>query len=318
MLMVKLIVPDEIAREVAERAATARVEVELIVPDGDRPAPLEEADALVRWQYAGRTLEELLEATPRLRWLHSWSAGVESLPVDTLRERGIVLTNAAGVYAIPIAEWVLAAMLMAIKQAHAFHDAQREHRWIEQIELDELAGKTLLILGVGGIGREVAQRAAAFDMRVWGANRSGDPVEHVERVVSGDAWRPLLPEADFVVNTLPLTDETRAMIGKQELARFKRSAWLINVGRGATIDEEAMLQALRDGTLGGAAIDAWTEEPLPPDHPAWSTPHLIIWPHHSGSSPANTRRGVDLLVENVRRFAAGDELRNVVDLSAGY
>jgi phosphoglycerate dehydrogenase-like enzyme len=243
---------------------------------------------------------------------------VENWPVAELRQREIVLTNAAGVFAIPISEWVLAALLMIAKRAHAMHDAQREHRWANELDLDELCDKTLLILGTGGIGREIAKRAAAFGMRIWGSSRSGAPVEHVERVVTGSAWHELLPEADYVVSTLPLTPETRGMFGATELRRMKPSAWLLNVGRGATVDEPALLAALHDGTIGGAAIDAWVEEPLPPDHPAWTTPNLIIWPHHSGSSPENTRRGLDLFADNVRRFVRGEELLNVVDLEAGY
>jgi phosphoglycerate dehydrogenase-like enzyme len=316
--MVKIAVPSEIVRDVSERLQEMKVPAEVIAVDAEGHVPqLEQADALVRW-YGQERFRQLLDGAPHLRWVHSWSAGVESLPMDELRRRGIVLTNAAGVYAIPIAEWVLTAMLMAVKRVHALHDAQRMHRWTGEFELDELAGKTLLILGTGGIGREVARRAAAFDMRIWGTSRSGAPVEHVERMVTGDAWRELLPQADFVVDTLPLTPETHAIIGAAELAKFKPTAWLINVGRGATVDEPALLRTLAEGTIGGAAIDAWVEEPLPPDHPAWTTPNLIIWPHHSGSSPANMRRGIDLFVENIRRFANGEELLNVVDPEAGY
>lgn len=316
--MVRIIAPEEIADELRQRVAALETPVEILTADrhgsGDG---IEQADAVVSW-HGGRALSGILGRAPNLRWAHSWSAGVESLPDDELRRRGIVLTNAAGVYAIPIAEWVLTAMLMVVKRAHQMHDAQREHRWAENLDLEELTGKTVLLLGTGGIGGEVARRAAAFDMRVWGANRSGAAVEHVERIVVGDEWKALLPDADFVVMTLPLTDQTRHMVGAAELLRFKPDAWLINVGRGATIDEPALLDALRRGAIGGAALDAWTTEPLPPDHPAWVLPNVIVWPHHSGSSPKNTPRGLDLLVDNIDRFAAGRDLRNVVDLDAGY
>jgi phosphoglycerate dehydrogenase-like enzyme len=127
-----------------------------------------------------------------------------------------------------------------------------------------------------------------------------------------------LPDADFVVSTLPLTRETERMIGAEELKSFKPGAWLLNVGRGATIDEDALLDALRNGELGGAALDAWTTEPLPAEHPAWSTPNLVVSPHMSGSSAAGRTRGLNLFVENLRRFVAGQPLTNVVDLSAGY
>ena len=317
--MVRVVVANSIAAEIAARLGEVGAAVELLVVDRDGSgAMLDGADALLRWDIHGKALRRVLETAPNLRWVHSGSAGVENLPFEELRRRGIVLSNAAGVFAIPIAEWVLAAMLMAVKCAHAMHDAQREHRWASHLELDELFGKTLLILGTGGIGQEVARRAAGFGMRIWGMNRGGRPVDHVERIVAGDGWRALLPEADFVVVTLPLTAETRSMIGRAEIQSLKPSAWLLNVGRGATIDEPALLEALQAGTIGGAAIDAWAVEPLPADHPAWTTPNLIVWPHHSGGSPMNTRRSLDLFMQNLGRFARGEDLLNVVDLEAGY
>ena len=316
--MVKIIASDEIAGTLRERVAALETQGEILMVEQHGRGPnVEQADAVVSW-HGGRALGDIFGRAPKLRWVHSWSAGVESLPDDDLRRRGIILTNAAGVYAIPIAEWVLAAMLMVVKRAHEMHDAQHERRWASNLDLDELTGKTVLLLGTGGIGGEVARRAAAFEMRVWGASRGGAPVEHVERVVAGDEWKALLPEADFIVMTLPLTDQTRNMVGSEELARFKAGAWLINVGRGATVDEPALLDALQRNAIGGAAIDAWATEPLPADHPAWSLPNIIVWPHHSGSSPKNTDRGLDLLVDNIGRFAAGRDLRNVVDLDAGY
>ena len=319
--MVHVIVGSEVASEIASRLRQAGLERDVTLLKVDRQGrgdALEGADAALRWDLNDDGFRYVLDHAPRLRWFHSTSAGVESWPIDELHGRGIVLTNAAGVFAIPIAEWVLTAMLMIVKRAHAMHDAQREHRWANAIDLDELMGKTLLILGIGGIGREVARRAAAFGMRVWGVNRSGGEVEHVDRVVSGDEWHPLLPEADFVVMTLPLTSETQSMIGAAELQRLKPGAWLLNVGRGATIDEPALMEALRTGPIGGAAIDAWVEEPLPPDNPAWSTPNLIIWPHHSGASPRNQDRNFDLFVDNLGRFVRGQELLNAVDPEAGY
>lgn len=317
--MARIVVAETIAPEIQTRLAATAAEVELLIVDRDGNGQLLDlADGALRWDLSDAAFQRVIDHAPRLRWLHSASAGVETWPVEDLRRRNIVLTNAAGVFAIPIAEWVMAALLMIVKRAHEMHDAQREQRWANNLALDELMSKTLLILGTGGIGREVARRASAFGMRVWGASRRGAPVEGVERMVAGDEWRALVPEADFIVVTLPLTPATRALINAAELERFKPTAWLINVGRGATIDEPALLTALRSGRLGGAALDAWVDEPLPAGHAAWSTPNLIIWPHHSGSSPQNTRRGLDLFIDNVHRFARGEALLNVVDLDAGY
>ncbi len=281
-------------------------------------ADLAGADAAVRWDLDDDGIARVLEQAPSLRWMHSPGAGVERWPLDVLAERGIVLTNGAGVFAIPIAEWVMTTMLTIVKNSYAVHDSQQAHQWARELPAEELYGKTLLVLGAGGIPSEIIKRADAFGMRIWASNRSGRQVEGAERVVQGDDWRDLLPESDFVVSTLPMTPATARMIAAAELALFKPGAWLLNVGRGATIDEDALVQALRDGVLGGAALDAWTTEPLPADSPAWSLPNMIVPPHMSGSSSAGRARGVRLFVDNLLRFRAGQPLTNVVDLSTGY
>lgn len=281
-------------------------------------ADLEGADAAVRWDLDDGGITTILERATSLRWLHSPGAGVERWPLDVLSERGIVLTNGAGVFAIPIAEWVITTMLTIVKNSYAVHESQHERRWARELPVEELYGKTLLVLGAGGIGREIIKRAAAFGMRIWASNRSGRPVHGADLVVQDDGWRHLLAESDFVVSTLPMTPATSKAIAAPELAMVKPGAWLLNVGRGATIDEDALIQALRRGTLGGAALDVWTTEPLPADSPAWSQPNVIVSPHMSGSSSAGRTRGLRLFVDNLLRFRAGESLRNVVDLSTGY
>ncbi len=155
-------------------------------------------------------------------------------------------------------------------------------------------------------------------MRIWATNRSGRAVTNAERTVTGDEWRDLLGEAHFIVVTVPLTEQTRGMIGAGELARMRSDAWLVNVGRGATLDEGAVLDGVADGQIAGVALDTWVTEPLPADHRAWDVANVIVSPHRSGSSSAGRGRGLDLVADNVRRFAAGQPLRNVVDLEAGY
>jgi phosphoglycerate dehydrogenase-like enzyme len=318
--MVQVVVSKSIIQDVRRGlAALDSAPVELLAVEARAiGVDLAHADAAIRWDLDQEGFRRVLDEASGLRWLHSPGAGVESWPLTELAARRITLTNAAGIFAIPIAEWVLTTMLTAVKQTHAVRQAQREHRWASDIPAEELFGKSLLVLGTGGIGGEVITRAAAFGMRIWGSNRSGRPVEGAERVVQGEAWRDLLPEADFVVSTLPLTRDTKGMIGEAELRTFKPGSWLLNVGRGPTIDETALVQALSDGLLGGAALDAWTSEPLSADDPAWSVPNMIVSPHMSGTSSAGRARGLSLFVDNLSRFAAGRPLTNVVDLSAGY
>jgi phosphoglycerate dehydrogenase-like enzyme len=301
---------DEQSRE-NDHSAT----VQLIDVESDESAT---AEAALRWGLDGAAFDELLARAPHLRWLHSPGAGVEGWPLAEIADRGITLTNAAGVYAIPIAEWVLTRMLEIVKRTEEVRAGQRERRWVSGLGVDELYGKTVLLLGSGGIAQQVIIRAAAFGMRILVANRSGRPVELADRTVSGDAWRTLLPEADFVVSTLPLTAETTAMIGAEEIARLRSTAWVINVGRGGTIDQDALFDALAEHRIGGAALDVFTTEPLPPESPAWALDNLIVSPHMSGDSRASQRRSLELFADNALRFAANEPLRNVVDLTAGY
>ena len=289
--------------------------IQLIDVDSDETSA---AEGALRWGLDEAAFDGLLARAPELRWLHSPGAGVEGWPLAEIAARGITLTNAAGVYAIPIAEWVLTRMLEIVKRTDEVRAGQRERRWISGLGVGELYGKTLLVLGSGGIAQQVIIRAAAFGMEILVANRSGRPVELADRTVSGDAWRSLLPEADFVVSTLPLTPETTDLLGAAELARLPSTAWVINVGRGGTIDQDALFAALAEHRIGGAALDVFTTEPLPPESPAWVPDNLIVSPHMSGDSEASQGRSLGLFADNAIRFAANEPLLNVVDLTAGY
>lgn len=254
----------------------------------------------------------------RLRWLHYSSTGVEHMPLGEFHERGVTLTNGAGLYATPIAEHVIMCMLAARLNLLGLVRAQAAETWAPEIESEqELNGSVALILGYGALGRAVGARARALGVTVLGARRrSGSPWE--EGVSSGDTWREHLPEADFVVLALPATPETRGIVGERELAAMKAGAWLINVARGTLVDEAALLEALSTGHLGGAALDAFQTEPLPPAHPFWALPNVILSPHSSWRSSRLEEREVALFSDNLRRFIDRDALQNVVDLDAGY
>ncbi len=254
----------------------------------------------------------------RLRWVHYSSTGVEHMRLVEFRERGVILTNGAGLYAHPIAEHVIMCMLAARLNLLGLVRAQAAATWAPEAESQqELQGSVALIIGYGALGRAVGVRAQALGVTVLGARRRGDaPCE--DGVSSGDTWRAQLPQADFVVLTLPATPETRGILGEQELAAMKAGAWLINVARGSLVDEEALLDALESGHLGGAALDAFQNEPLPPEHPFWTLPNVLLSPHSSWRSSRLDERDVALFSDNLERFIDGGRLRNVVDLDAGY
>lgn len=320
----QLIVAETIAEQVQARLPEIRtnnaesIELVRVAQDGSTGTDMSQATALLRESIGRAGYRRVLETASNLKWIHTGSAGVEAWITPELSERRITLTNSAGVYAIPIAEWVLHALLMIVKRGPQMVAAQQARRWDSSPEFDELGGKTLTIFGAGGIGSEIARRAAAFDMRVWGTNRSGNAVPHVERIVSGDAWRDVLPETDFLVLAAPLTAATRHAIGARELAMLPPQAWLINIARGAIVDEPALIAALQSGALAGAALDTFEQEPLPADSPFWSMSNVIISPHHSGSSPRSMERVLDLFIDNLGRFVRAEALRNVVDVEAGY
>ena len=268
---------------------------------------------------------EQLKAGKKLKWIHSTAAGVSQLMYPELRDSRILVTNPSGIFSAPMAEHTM-GLLLAL--ARNFPDSVRQQdreQWSQQElwdkpqHLTELNGQLLLIVGYGSIGQEVAKRARAFDLRVWGVTRSGkgNPA-HAEIILAAKELHKALPEADYVVITAPETAETRHLIGAAQIASMKRGARLINVGRGSLLDEAALVRALGDGSLGGAALDVAETEPLPADSPLWKAPNLMITPHTSAVSDRLWARETTLLLELLERWFDGRELFNRVDFVRGY
>jgi phosphoglycerate dehydrogenase-like enzyme len=305
---------DRLRREVPE------ADVRVCTTPEARGAALGAADAVI----GGPPLTaEEVAAAPKLRWLQATIAGVEGFPLPALRDRGITLTTFSGVAAPNIAEHVLALMLAFARGLPALQRRQAHGAWFDNHEeappTFELGGQTLGIAGLGDIGEELARRAHALGMRVLATNR--DPIDAppgVERVRPSAGLPDLLAVSDHIALCLPLTGATEHLIGREQLAAMKDSAYLYNVGRGALIDQDALVAALRDGTIAGAGLDVATPEPLPADSPLWALPNVLITGHTAGQTPLYWERGSALLIDNVRRFLAGEELRNTVDTGAGY
>ena len=272
---------------------------------------------------AGRFPRDLLLAAPRLRWMQQWSAGSEWLLRNTEAVAApFVLTNASGVHAQPIGEHIMALALALTRGLHRAVRAQAEGRW-QRPEMAngiaELADQTMLLIGVGAIGERVAHFASAFGMRVVGVRR--DPsrlVQDVAEMHGPAALAALLPEADLVVITLPLTHETRHLIGEAQLRAMRSSACLINIGRGGTVDEDALVRALQEGWIAGAGLDVFEREPLPEDSPLWKMENVIVTAHYSGRTPRYDERASAIFLDNLERYLSGQPLRNVVDKERGY
>jgi len=276
--------------------------------------------------FAGYSLRaEQLKDGKNLKWIHSTAAGVAQLMYPELQDSGILVTNPSGIFSVPMAEHTM-GLLLAL--ARNFPDAVRQQdlaRWSQQElwdrpqHLTELNGRVLLIVGYGSIGREVAKRANAFDMRVRGVTRSGKgDGTHVEKIFARASLHEALPEADYVLIAAPETAETKRLIGAAEIAKMKHGASLINVARGSLLDEAALIRALESGALGGAALDVANTEPLPAESPLWKAPNLMITPHTSGVSDRLWNRQAALLMELLERWFEGRDMFNRVDFERGY
>ena len=261
----------------------------------------------------------LVERAPHVRWIQASSSGVGGwIQRLGLVDTPVQVTNAAGVHAVPLAEFALLAMLYFAKRMPLVHADRAARRW-ERFCGDVLRGRTVGIIGLGAVGREIARVAHAVGMRVIGLRRSAATgVDGVERVFGPEGLHTLLAASDYVVLIVPYTPETDALLDAAAIGQMKPGAVLINIARGSVVDEVALVAALRSGQLGGAALDVVRQEPLPADSPLWDLPNVLITPHSMSTAFGENELLVDLFCDNLRRYLAGEPLRNLVDKRRGY
>lgn len=267
------------------------------------------ADAVLLAPRYGSLLTDLWLELKNARWIHTLAAGVESLPFDLLQRSDVVVTNARGLYADALGEFAVAAMLWFAKDLRRMMRNQEARRW-EPYTVERLEGRTVGIIGYGGIGEAVGRRAAALGMRVVPVRRRqeiGEPT--VDDVVA---------HCDYVVMCTPLTPRTHRLLSRERIAAMQPATVVINLGRGATVDEEALVAALRGHRIRGAALDVFETEPLPPDHPLWHLDNVLISPHTADHTADSHTRAMQFFIENLRRFRAGEALENVVDKVERY
>ena len=276
-------------------------------------AQLQEAEAMLTWGPPAGTLAQM----PKLRWAQALTAGVEHWLSRTDLSPSLTLTCARGTHRVQMPENILGALFHITKPYAAIVGDNAASTWTRRVS-STLAGQTLGILGLGAIGQELARKAAALEMRVIGTRRATGALAHVERVYAPEETDEVLAQSDFVVLLLPATPETENIINATRLARMKKTAWLLNFGRGALIDDAALVAAAKSGTITGAILDVFRQEPLPKDDPFWSTENILVLPHIGGLHSARDSMVAALLVENLRRFLDGAPLKEVVDRKAGY
>jgi phosphoglycerate dehydrogenase-like enzyme len=282
------------------------------------PHALPGAEVLFVWDFLSTAVPRMWPYADRLRWVHIASAGVDPLMFPELVDSPVVLTNSRGIFDRAIAEYVLGLILVFAKDIRKTLDMQRQRTWRHR-DTERIEGQTALVVGTGSIGREIGRLLSAAGMKVAGVGRtarSGDP--YFGEIHAASDLRSLLPDADYVIVAAPLTEQSQGMFDAAAFAQMKRSARLINVGRGPIVVEEDLAQALEDKQIAGAALDVFSEEPLSRENPLWAVPNLLISPHMSGDFVGWLAALAELFVENFARWLAGDELLNVVDKKLGY
>lgn len=330
---VKILSPLQLEEKHWERVRqlSPRISLSLVEGEAQFLESLPDAEVVVIWP---RPFD--LSLAPRLKWIQLISAGLDRFVGHPIMESDIIITTASGIHATPIAEYVLASILAFSRRFRDIWQLQVRREWPEDrwqsLRGEELRGKTVGILGYGSIGREVGRLCKAFGMRVLATDSAqeredrgyrppgtGDPKGMLlDSLFPPSQLREMLKECDFFVVAVPLTLETEGMVGREELKAMKRNAYLVNISRGRIVDEEALTEALKEGWIGGAGLDVFAQEPLPPESELWGLDNVILSPHISANTPHYQERFTALFCENLRRYLAGEELLNMVDKKRGY
>jgi phosphoglycerate dehydrogenase-like enzyme len=314
--------PDEITTANRETLRRLLYNYQILVTRDSRHISQQLPDITVA---AGWLSPENARLMPNLQWLHHWAAGIDNFMDDpTIMARDFMITTSSGIHGIPVSEHVFAYILAFAREYPAAIRAQSRHQWSVPSHptgntMFELGGKTMLIIGMGAIGKRVAIIAKAFGIHVIGIRQDPTKLESsVDRILGPQDLSGVLPQADFVVLTVPLTPATRNIIDERELHLMKSSAYLINVGRGQLIRENALISALQKGWIAGAGLDVFNQEPLSHDSPLWDMDNVIITAHYAGNTPCYNERAMELFLLNVQRYVIGAPLLNLVDRDLGY
>ncbi|MEW9502454.1 D-2-hydroxyacid dehydrogenase [Jeotgalibacillus marinus] len=278
---------------------------------------VQDAEIIAGWK---KELNDLLTSESKLKWLQSWSAGVDNLPLETFENRNYLLTSSNGVHANPISETIFALMLGLTRKIHAYVRQQQTKTWHHANLNLELHGKTLGLIGTGAIGKETAKIAKAFGMNVLGVRRSGQQEEFFDEMHTLGELTTILPRCDYVAVTLPLTKETDKLFGQKEFDAMKDSAFFINIGRGEIVEEQVLIKALQEEKIAGAGLDVFEKEPIDDNNPLWELENVIVTPHTAGATEYYNQRVIeDILIPNLQNYVDGEKPAiNLVDYEKGY
>jgi phosphoglycerate dehydrogenase-like enzyme len=309
--------------ELTSHAANAGAEIVVLPPERDARLADDACRRIDLAFFSGdivphysRQFFSALRKAPKLAWLHVFNAGVDHPIFTEMLERRVRLTTSAGTAARPIAQTAVTALLMLARNFPRWLESQRGRRWEPMRASDaprDLEGQTAVIVGLGHIGREIARLLKAFGLQVIGVRRTPrEPGDPVDELYSPQQLADVLPRADWLIVACPLTEQTRGLVDSAALSKLPRGARIINVARGEIVDENALIDALRSGRLGGAYLDVFHQEPLPPDSPLWDLPNVFVTPHNSPAASGNDQRVFDVFIENLRRWSGSEPLLNEV------
>ncbi len=313
----KLVVVNKLSDEKIEalKSAVPGAVVEAYKSPKEALPHVSDADAIALWGF--QNVEPLLEAAPNVRWVHSLSDGVEKLLTKSMMGRPITLTNSHGIHDRAVSEHTMAMLLSWYRRIPDAVRNQSKNQWVRP-KSETLFGKTILIVGFGSIGRAIAQRAKVFETRVLAVKKHVTQELFADHVYNESELLSILPEADIVIAALPATPETDGFFGEKEFKAMKKSALFINIARASIVDENALISALKEGTIAGACSDVFTTEPLPEDHPFWKMENVIMTPHIASMVPDFWDKLTKLLEENFVLFSRGEKLFNEIDKQKGY
>ena len=275
------------------------------------------ADIIVT--YGEDLQEEDIHTASNLKWIMVASAGVEKMPHKAIIEKGVIVSNVRGIHKTPMSESVLAHLLALKRSLPEIYKNQRSSNWNRRIRSSELAGSTALILGPGAIGSEIGRLLQAFGVKTLGCNRSGNPVDHIEEIILFKDILQALPKADLIISILPSTEETKNLFGAEHFKAMKPSAIFMNFGRGDLVQDEVLLEALKNDEFAYAVLDVFENEPLPAEHPYWGMENVIVSPHVSSHSGQYVERTLDIFIPNLKQWLAqGTQPSNLVNIEKGY
>lgn len=280
-------------------------------------AELPKADILLT--YGEDLTPELIEKADNLRWIMVMSAGMDQMPFEAISKKDILVTNARGIHKIPMAEYTISSMLQVARKTKKLIEHENEGKWDRKVNMVELHGKTVLILGVGAIGSEIARLSKVFNMKTLGISRSGKPVQYVDEVYQLKDLQQVIKEADFIVSVLPSTNETRYILEEEHFNEMKQESVFINIGRGDVVSEKVLLNALVNEKISHVVLDVFETEPLPDDHVFWEMENVTVTPHLSGITKNYLPRAIEIFEKNFETFIREEkDFVNKVEIERGY